>query len=275
MPKKENGPKKTKKKNMSKIVKKTKRKMVGSGKKCMCIDYAFNNKNKMTINHNVQGHKCQNEVSSGQDFCSKHKNCLKFAQKFVSGNEPSYQPDAWNNNQEVKGSHNCYTYFLNSHIKPVKEKCRQLKIEGEKKGKKCSKLKPQPGDFDQLIKYGTLKFKNRDYTCEAMEKKIQSDNPSIKKNSYTRKCPKGSYKGALVVDPYHTYHFYRQNPDGKWSHKPGTLDVTDKDASDQTIYFPHLADRDYKKDKEKGINYTDFCGYYCVPRNSHVNLNAI
>lgn len=284
MSKKEKCTRKTKKKNMSKLVKKLKqtkhkkkhKKMVGSGKKkCMCIDYSIDN-GKMSIDNNINGHKCKSEALSGQDFCFKHKDCMKFAQRFTSGNEPSYQPEAWNNNTEIKGSHNCYTYFLNSHIKPIKEKCKQFNsLPEKKKGAECLKLKPQPGDFDQLIKYGTLKFKNFDYTCQSMEKKIINDNPSIKKSSYTRKCPKGSYKGAMVTNPYHSYHFYRQNPDGTWSHKPGTLDVTNKDASDQNIYFPHLADRDYKKNKKTVINYNDFCGYYCVPRNSYVNLNAI
>jgi hypothetical protein len=270
---------KTKKKNLSKKVKgkvkiKTRKQMSGSGKKCMCIDYDIDNDNKMSLNKNSHGHKCQNPVANGSDFCPKHKDCMKFIQQYNSGYEPEYQPDKWNTDQYVKKSHNCYTYFLNKHVKSVKDRCGQMMNEDEP-DKKCGKLKPQPGDFDQLVKYGTLKFKTRDYTCESMHNNIMNDNPSIVKSSATKKCPVGSYKGALVVDPNNTYHFYRQNPDGTWSHKPGTLEVSDKDASDQPIYFPHLADRDYKKDKEKGINYTDFCNYYCIPRTSKVNMNAI
>ena len=41
--------------------------------------------------------------------------------------------------------------------------------------------------------------------------------PSITESKYYEKCPPGSYKGSIVVDPGNTYHFYRQNKDGTWS----------------------------------------------------------
>ena len=72
------------------------------------------------------------------------------------------------------------------------------------------------------------------------------------------------------------FDFYRQNKDGTWSHKPGVLDVINQDASGQKIYFPHLADRNYRKDDNDGINYTDFCSYLCVPtKTSKVKLFSI
>lgn len=272
--------KQTKKKAYSKVKSKIKskkskknmsQKQQGSGNKtCKCIDYDF----KDSSTAKVKGNKCQNKVEEGTDFCKKHQKCLDLIQtKYLNGSELKYDPDKWNKNADVKGSHNCYTYFLNSHIKAVKDKCKDFTSKGTKS--KCSKLKPQPGHYKVLTETGSLKFKNRDYTCESMIKEVQGDNPSITKITATQKCPEGSYKGALVVDPYHTYHFYRQNSNGLWSHKPGILDVTDKDASGQVIYFPHLADRNYKKEDDDGINYTDFCTYFCVPRKGHVNLNAI
>ena len=60
-------------------------------------------------------------------------------------------------------------------------------------------------------------MKEREYTCPAMVKKVISDNPSITESKYYEKCPPGSYKGSIVVDPGNTYHFYRQNKDGTWS----------------------------------------------------------
>jgi len=36
-----------------------------------------------------------------------------------------------------------------------------------------------------------------------------------------QKCENGSFKVALVIDPGIDYHWYRQNSDGTWSHKPG------------------------------------------------------
>ena len=101
-----------------------------------------------------------------------------------------------------------------------------------------------------------------------MEDKILKDNPDIVKTQLTEKCQKNYYKGAMVVDPGSTFHFYRQDKDGTWSHKPGTLRISTKDAEDLPIYTPHTANRDYTKPSDPdAINYTGFCGYYCIPNN--------
>ena len=76
------------------------------------------------------------------------------------------------------------------------------------------------------------------------------------------------YKGAMVVDRGNTFHFYRQNKDGTWSHKPGVLPVTNKDASGKKIYVPHFADRDYS-DRPEIIQYlimifVDIIAYHLI-----------
>ena len=73
----------------------------------------------------------------------------------------------------------------------------------------------------------------------------------------------------MVVDPGNTFHFYRQNKDGTWSHKPGILPVDNKDASKRPIAVPHFANRDYTTVDDSEIKYSDFCGYYCIPVNSY------
>jgi hypothetical protein len=239
-------------------------------KKCACIDY--DKKGSIYINYE-HGKKCNNNVLPGTDFCSKHQDCMKFAQTFVNNYELQYNPEEWNKVQNVKESHNCYTYFLDNKIKPLKQKCQSL-IDNKKEDK-CSDLKPQPGDFYLLVNTGSLDKKERNYTCKDMTEKILNDNPSIQKSKFDAKCPSGSYKGAMVVDPGNTFHFYRQNADSTWSHKPGVLNVTNTDASGDKIYFPHTANRNYKENKTNGINYTDFCGYYCIPRKGRVNIYAI
>ena len=35
----------------------------------------------------------------------------------------------------------------------------------------------------------------------------------------------GEYAVLLVVDPNNDYHWYRQDSDGTWSHKPGSIKV--------------------------------------------------
>ena len=102
-----------------------------------------------------------------------------------------------------------------------------------------------------------------------MHNKILSDNPELIPSRLLEKCPANHYKGPMVVDPGNTFHFYRQNPNGSWSHKPGILPVANKDASKRDIVVPHFANRDYSKIDDSEINYTDFCGYYCIPINSY------
>lgn len=53
-------------------------------------------------------------------------------------------------------------------------------------------------------------------------------------------------------------NWYRQNPDGTWSHKPGYGAVTNQDASGNIIYDPQVCDLD-----DGYHNYT-FVGYYAV-----------
>ena len=235
--------------------------------------------------------------------CSKYNECKKKFQQFmtVSNSEPEYNPDPWNKSY-VKSSHNCYTYFLDDKIDSLKTKCskeceKKQKRE-RKKGKQfecppkndnrisnCGDLKPQPGDY--AYNQGDLSKNNDIYTCKSMENKVFQDNLNnnksvITKVKFTDRCPKGRYKGAIVVDPGknpkkgNTFHFYRQDKNMRFSHKPGVLEVENYDASGDPIYSPELADRNYNKRKSKnGINYKTFCGYYCIPNNRTADTNAI
>ena len=75
------------------------------------------------------------------------------------------------------------------------------------------------------------------------------------------------YKVALVIDPSHEYHWYRQNPDWSWSHKPGHTEVINTDASGNVIYCPETCNRNYG-----GVNYSVFCGYYMISYYSSATL---
>lgn len=50
---------------------------------------------------------------------------------------------------------------------------------------------------------------------------------------------------ALVLDPGIDYHFYRQNPDGTWSHKRGLTFVYNSDDKNNIIFEPEYCDRNY------------------------------
>jgi hypothetical protein len=67
-------------------------------------------------------------------------------------------------------------------------------------------------------------------------------------------CPPGSHKSMLVVAPGTDFHWYREDADGSWSHKPGETEATNKDATGEPISDPRDADR--------GI-YTEVCACFC------------
>ena len=118
-----------------------------------------------------------------------------------------------------------------------------------------------------------------------MNKRMMADNPLIRKTSKRGRCGRGYYKGAMVMDPHPKpdidYHFYRQDRSGLWSHKDGWGPATNKDARGKVIEDPADASRDYRKNKGKGKgkgkgkNYTQVCGYYCVPKDKRKKRMAI
>lgn len=242
-----------------------------NNKRCMCINY-------QTINDFKTYDRCTNMTVNNSDFCELHQDCQSYLRNFLSGSEPEYQPQLWSE-PSIEGSHNCYSYFLNRQVRAVKEKCNEICEKKHKTGcplkdSECSDLKPQPGDFYLIKKTGTDKNKERIYQCPNMNKKILSDNPSLIPAVFNKKCPKNYYKGAMVLDPDNTYHFYRMNKDASWTHKPGISKVSSVDASGKKIYVPHFADRDYSnEDDEDSINYTNFCSYYCIPDNKIIHKN--
>ena len=241
-------------------------------KRCMCINY-------QNINDFKIYDRCKRNTNKNTDFCELHQDCKSYLRNFLSGNEPEYKPEIWSD-PYIEGSHNCYSYFLNRQIKAVKEKCNEIcekkhKNSCPKKDSECTDLKPQPGDFELIKRTGSDKDKERIYKCPNMHKKILKDNPSLIPVAFNEKCPNNYYKGAYVVDPNNTYHFYRANNDGTWSHKPGISPISNVDSSKQSIYVPHFADRNYEEDEnnDEAINYTNFCGYYCIPTNNTVHKN--
>ena len=236
--------------------------------KCNCLNYNVNDKGEFIYDENIEFNRC-NHDSNKNGYCSKHQHCKEFMKLFTNKEEPEYEPVKWNDNLFVKGSHNCYSYFLNQiPSNALTVKCKELcnhKNNNECIRNSCRGLIPQPGDT-KLVETKKLGQKDYQYTCPKMIKRITSDNPDIKKTKLTQKCPLGTYKGAMVVHPLKTFHFYRLNKDGSWSHKPGTTSITKKDASNKEILIPHFADRDYIRNGSSDIKYDDFCGYFCIPK---------
>jgi hypothetical protein len=108
-------------------------------------------------------------------------------------------------------------------------------------------------------------------SCKVVERLMRADVPAIKRTTFKARCPAGKSKIAMVVHPGEDYHFYREDPDGHWSHKDGSNEVKRFDAEGQPIVNPQTAARDYRP-RGSFLNYEDFCGFYCVPRNEQVHL---
>ena len=174
----------------------------------------------------------------------------------TTGDEPIYEPKKWNSNINIKNSHNCYTYMLND-INPFgQEMCKKYGTN------KCrSNSKPIPGHYTGNKQHSS--------TCNSVFRGMKMDNPDIYKTSFDSKCKNGYYKGALVVDPYKTYHFFRQDNTGYWSQKNGHDDATNLDGNGYLITDPKYAVPTYEiSDKYK------FCEYFCVPSNKHKKTNT-
>ena len=135
-------------------------------------------------------------------------------------------------------------------------------------GDKCEVSYHQPGGTRKTNK----RLRRESYArCKSLVKLIKQDVPTMRKIKYNQRSPIGYSKIALVIDPMDDYHFYRQDPDGYWSHKPGSQPVTRLDADGVLIIDPKTASRDYTK-QGKSLNYTLFCGFFSVPRRMRILL---
>lgn len=197
---------------------------------------------------------CPNPPLKGHHFCSEHKNfCPRKAP--LSGYEPPYEPKRWNLKYFIRKTHNCFSYAFNL-MDP-----RQIKACLE--DKECDVSFHQPGSVS-----GWPKFTDKDpKTCPNMIGRLIGDNPTLLPSAFELKCPKGTSKIALVVDEDQDYHFYRQDSNGLFSHKPGGTPVKNTDAQGHTIFDVQLANHNNDRGNSDPLNYDRFCGYFCVPRD--------
>lgn len=152
-----------------------------------------------------------------------------------NGWEPSYEPDAWNADPE---KHNCFAYALNETGTAAKN-LRTL----------------QPGDFAGI----TPRLSQPLYTCGEVHRRLMADASAIHPESIRavaadQVCPSGTYRIALSVDPRRDFHFYRQDPDGSWSHKIGGDPAHRLQEGDPRCAAPRYS----------VYQYDQFCGFYCV-----------
>ena len=204
---------------------------------------------------------CNSPALKGQAFCQAHLHSCPVASP-LSGWEPEYDPELWNNNKAFKGSHNCYSYAMNVYDPKQVEKCKRTK--------NCNVPYHLPGAAS-----GYEKFSNdRPKVCPNMLSRLFGDNSSIVLSDFQSKCPNGYSKISLIIDENEDYHFLRQDSNAYWSHKPGGNRVTPLDAFDHPIWNPKLANYNYVLRKDSSLNYDVFCSFLCVPRNRPLYLRV-
>lgn len=173
----------------------------------------------------------------------------------LSGGELDYDPNSWNSTvvseflwvrHYLREYTNCYSYAVNAQVNPTSGSLEFMQP-GQTSG---VNIKPSDVlDTDYLISLISDDANTLGFLFESVEA--------------CDVCPNGTYKVALVVDnelPGYDYHWYRQNADGSWSHKPGSTSVVKNDASGEIILDPRYCDRDCGD----GLNYNLFVGFFAV-----------
>lgn len=152
---------------------------------------------------------------------------------------PPYSPTYWNDAGTVQNNNNCYNYGNNKRTDTFAQP-----------GKAAGAMYSMP------------------ITCQGIRNAAMADGLMPLPSSGT--CPSGKDKIALVVAPcvapgcsapYYAgndYHWYRQDSNHMWSHKPGHTQATNVDNSNQTISNPENANR-----CSSSYCYSEFCGYFC------------
>ncbi len=140
---------------------------------------------------------------------------------------PAYEPSYWNNDAYIRQNNNCYNYANN----------------------KKTNTFAQPGRAHGVSGYAM--------NVTAVRNAAIAD--GLVPTDSSAASPEGKAKIALVVAPNLDYHWYRQDSDGRWTHKPGQTAATNVDQSGVTISNPEWANRG---------PYTDFGGYFFTPSNS-------
>jgi hypothetical protein len=153
----------------------------------------------------------------------------------ISGSELDYNPKLWNKNYNIKSSHNCYTYALGKIVPGLKSKA-------------------QPGYAS-----GYNHINNNNFNCKTFRERLKKDSPGSYLEKFDNACLPGFYKVFLALDPKNDYHWWRQNKDKFWSHKPGSTNVTNLDADGKKIKNPLLSNRKFKH-----RNYYQPCFFTCI-----------
>ena len=192
--------------------------------------------------------KIKNSKEVSNDINKIDNKNLKLTKKVspLSGSELKYLPHLWNDTTNIKNSHNCYTYALGKIVPGLRSKA-------------------QPGYAS-----GYDHIEDNQYKCSFFRDRLIKDAPGSYIEKFDNKCLPGFYKVFLALDVGNDYHWWRMDDNQFWSHKPGSTDVVNVDASGKKIHNPLLANRKYDS-----LNYSTPCFFACVYSDLARSLNNI
>ena len=171
----------------------------------------------------------------------------------VSGSEVAYEPDLWNYQPALQC--NCYMYALNNQLdRNGNHYGTGARLDPGNYSGNSDMESPDDvrillqGSVEDFIDYVEMDFI---YFWGINENNIES---VFREVDQYEVCDPGMYKIAFVYGGG-SYHWYRQNPDGTWSHKHGINFISNLDDDDKIIIDPQNADRG---------NYNVFYKYYAI-----------
>jgi hypothetical protein len=101
-----------------------------------------------------------------------------------------------------------------------------------------------------------------EFTCSGLVEGAKRDGLLLA--SREKRCPTGYHKVFLATNEGIAFHWYRQEPDGFWTHKWGRRwPVEEVDGEGNLIHDPELAVRTHPGDKER-MEYPNACAYMCA-----------
>ena len=163
----------------------------------------------------------------------------------LSGSELNYNPRVWNRSNVVN-NHNCYSYAMGKVIKNLSDKA-------------------QPG-YASGFNY----LNDNNMTCSNIKKRLLKDNPGSYTEKFENRCLPGFYKVFLALDIGNDYHWWRQDSNKYWSHKPGSTNISNLDGSKLKIQDPLKSNRNFSN-----RNYDKPCFYACVQSDLSRTLSEI
>jgi hypothetical protein len=190
---------------------------------------------------------------------------------------PLYEPDKWNKDPNIKNSTNCYAYAMDSRTgHPVGDKPQPGQKSSTASTLDCASLKAAvlaDGAPDDIVEAPQCPYQKQ-HNLPPPER------PGYYQVALVRTSRQNEYDPKTNTYYYGDYHWYRENGDGTWSHKPGHGEAQDKDSDGKPITNPQTAARKSPagtrtvRDPVTGtiksatavLDYDDFCGYFYVKK---------